>query len=86
MQREVNRTRLVRFDQSLANKPREQHEVVVMDPDQRTLGDFFDNGICEDFVDFLVCAPWCVLEDLPGLVVKNWLVRVYYAFFMSRIG
>ena len=57
MQREVNRTRLARFDQSLANEPREQHEVVVMDPDQRTLSDFFDNGICEDFVDFLVCAP-----------------------------
>lgn len=71
MQGEANRTWPAQLLQSLAQEPRKQHEVIVVDPDQRVLGGFFDNGVCEDLVDSLVGAPWGIFEDHPGLIVED---------------
>lgn len=80
MQREANRTLPAHLLQSLPDEPREQHEVIVVDPDQRVLGDFVDNGVCEDLVDSLVGTPRGIFEDHPGLVVQNWPENGVYSF------
>lgn len=51
---------------------REQHQVVVMYPDQIPIFDLFRDGLCEQTIRFLVCIPGGLIErNLSGVVMEQ---------------
>lgn len=50
---------------------REQHQVIVVDPDHISVLDISDDCLGEESVDLAVCAPCGLVErDLTGVVVE----------------
>jgi hypothetical protein len=57
----------------LAKHFRKKHEVIVMDPDQVSILDFFRNGFGKKAVRFLVCLPGRFVEcNFTWMVMKKW--------------
>lgn len=51
----------------------QQHQVVVLDPDQIAIADNLRDGLGEESVGLLVCAPVLLVErDLTRVVVEQW--------------
>lgn len=51
----------------------QQHQVVVVHPDQVVVLDIFGNCLCEQAIGFCVCLPCGLVEgDLSRVVVEEW--------------
>jgi len=51
----------------------EQHQVVVLDPDQIAIADNLSDGLGKESVGLLICAPVLFVErDLTGVIVEQW--------------
>jgi hypothetical protein len=57
MQEESDLDVLLTISNLLAKHFREEHEVIIMNPDQISILDFFRNGFGKKAVRFLVCLP-----------------------------
>lgn len=55
----------------LAQHLRQQHQVVVVDPDQIAVLDFLCNSLGEESVGFLVCLPGGLVKgNFTGVIVE----------------
>lgn len=72
MEEEADADVLLGVANLLAEHLGEEHEVVVVDPDEVAVLDVFDDGLGEEAVDFLVGAPGGLVEgDLTGMIVEE---------------
>lgn len=73
MQKETNAdVALAQLAELLAQQLRQQHEVVVMDPDQIALASFVGNRLGKETVGLAVGVPGRLVEhDLTGVVVQE---------------
>ena len=72
VQAEPDRAALALLLETLAQQRRQQHQVVVVDPDQVVGFRFCGDYIGEDLVDALVSCPGFLVEVYPGLIVHDW--------------
>lgn len=71
VQEETNLDVLLAVADLFAQHLREQHEMVVVDPDQISILDFLGDGFGEESVGFLVGLPGPLVEgDFTGVVVE----------------
>jgi hypothetical protein len=51
----------------------EEHEMIIVNPDQITILNILGHGLCKQTVDLLVCSPCGLVEcDLSWVVVEKW--------------
>lgn len=71
VQEETNFDVLLAVANLFAQHLREQHEVVIMDPNQVSILYFLGDGFGEEPVGFLVCLPCRLIEgNFTGVVVE----------------
>jgi len=72
MEEEANLDILFRFTDLLTEHLREEHQMVVMNPNKVTILHVLDNGLGEEAVDFLICGPGGLVEcDLTRVVMEK---------------
>lgn len=64
---------LLRVVDLLSEQLGQQHQVVVLDPDQIAVADNLSDGLSKESVRLLICAPVLLVErDLTRVVVEQW--------------
>jgi F420-0:gamma-glutamyl ligase len=72
VEEEANLDVLLAVADLLAQHLREQHQVVVVDPDHISVLDVANDRLGKEAVDLAVCAPCRLVErDLTGMVVEE---------------
>jgi hypothetical protein len=72
VQEETNLDLFVRLCDFLTEHLREEHEVVVVDPDEITVLYVLDDRLGKEVVYFLVCGPGGLVKgDFAGMVVEE---------------
>ena len=57
--------------ESVAKKLGQKHEMIIMNPDQRSTIGSFGNRICEQLIYPPICLPWSLVENYTGLIMEN---------------
>lgn len=71
MQEKADLDILLAVTDLLAQHLRQQHQMVVMHPDQITVLNLLGDSLCEKTVRFFVCLPGGLVEgDFTGVVVE----------------
>jgi hypothetical protein len=72
VQEEANLDILLAVTDLLAQHLRQQHEVIVMHPDQIAILDFLGNGLGEKAIGLLVCFPGGLVKcNLTWVIMKQ---------------
>lgn len=72
MQEETNLDILFGVSNLFSQHLRQEHQVVVVDPNKVTVLHILDDCPCEEAVDFLICAPRRLVKgNLAGVIVEE---------------
>jgi hypothetical protein len=72
VEEETNLDVLFRVANLLTKHLGEQHQMIIMNPDQISVLNILDDGFCKKAVDFLVCCPGRLVEgNLTGVIMEK---------------
>ena len=73
VQEEANLDVLLGRANLLTEHGRQQHQMIIVHPDQIAILDILDDGLGKQPIGFSVCVPGHLVKgNLPGMVVEEW--------------